>query len=178
MIDLFVIAVIVKKIPEAIISFAEFKDANRLLMGACFGSLFTPLIGAPIARIFMRHATNQSVENIHQITKYGRMLIEKLEKIKDEAEKAISGAKTSDELYQVKVQFFGKQGSLSLLMREVGALPKEERPAFGQKVNEVRGGLQEQYSQLERKLKKDELNAKLKNECRPVASNIPPKPAE
>ncbi len=48
------------------------------------------------------------------------MLIEKLQKIKEEAEKAIKKASDSDSLYQVKVQFFGKQGSLSLLMRELG----------------------------------------------------------
>lgn len=112
----------------------------------------------------MRHATNQSVENIHQITKYGRMLIEKLEKIKEEAEKAIQAAKSSEALYQVKVQFFGKQGGLSLLMRELGGLPKEERPQFGQKVNTVRSSLQELYDQAESSLKKQELNAKLKND--------------
>lgn len=94
----------------------------------------------------------------------GRMLVEKLQKIKDEAQKAIAGAKTSDELYQVKVQFFGKQGSLSLLMKEVGALPKEERPQFGKEVNIVRGALQEQYSSLEISLKTKELNEKLAKE--------------
>ena len=92
------------------------------------------------------------------------MLIDKLEKIKDEAEKAIKKAKTSDELYQVKVQFFGKQGSLSLLMREVGSLPKEERPEFGQKVNVVRGALQSQYEEWETSLKQSELNEKLSRE--------------
>lgn len=164
MINFFVIAVIVEQIAQAIVGLIVLKNANRLFMNAPFGPLFTPFIGAPITRVFMRHATNQSVENIHQITKYGRMLIEKLQKIKEEAEKAIAGAKNSDELYQVKVQFFGKQGGLSLLMREVGSLPKEERPAFGQKVNEVRGLLQAQYSELETQFKKAELNAKLKNE--------------
>ncbi len=133
-------------------------------MTTLFGAVFIALVRAPIACIFMRHATNQSVENIHQIAKYGRMLIEKLEKIKEDAEKAIDGAQTSDGLYQVKVQFFGKQGSLSLLMREVGTLPKEERPQFGQKVNEVRSALQDQYAKIESQLKKKELNEKLKNE--------------
>ena len=92
------------------------------------------------------------------------MLVEKLQKIKEEAEKSISAAKTSEELYQVKVQFFGKQGSLSLLMKEVGALPKEERPAFGKQVNVVRAALQGQYEGLETQLKLKELNEKLSKE--------------
>ena len=45
------------------------------------------------------------------------MLIEKLQKIKDDAKKAIEAASSSDELYQVKVKYFGKQGELSLLMK-------------------------------------------------------------
>ncbi len=92
------------------------------------------------------------------------MLIEKLQKIKDEAQKAIGEASSSDSLYQVKVQFFGKQGSLSLLMKELGGLPKEERPEFGKKVNLVRAELQGQYDKQEKSLKSKELNEKLKTE--------------
>ncbi len=93
------------------------------------------------------------------------MLIEKLQKIKEEAEKAIKKASDSDSLYQVKVQFFGKQGSLSLLMRELGELPKEERPEFGKKVNGVRQELQTLYDHCEKTLKTQELNEKLKSEA-------------
>lgn len=90
--------------------------------------------------------------------------MEKLTKIKEEAEKAIKASQHSEELYQVKVQFFGKQGSLSLLMREVGALPKEERPLFGKEVNLVRSALQEQYNAREAQLKTAEMNQKLQQE--------------
>ena len=157
-------AMVGEEVSKAVIGFIEFKNADGLLVSAFFRSFFSPFVGAPIGGIFMRHATADSVENIHQITKYGRMLIEKLEKIKEEANKAISQAKTSDALYQVKVQFFGKQGSLSLLMKELGGLPKEERPEFGKKVNIVRGQLQDQYDKSEHKLKTEELNVKLVQE--------------
>jgi phenylalanyl-tRNA synthetase alpha chain len=93
------------------------------------------------------------------------MLIDKLKKIKEQAEKAMAEAQTSENLYQVKVQFFGKQGELSLLMREVGALPKEDRPRFGQEVNEVRSALMGQYESTESRLKTAEMNEKLKNEA-------------
>lgn len=94
----------------------------------------------------------------------GGMLIYKLQKIKGEAEIAIKAARSSEELYQVKVQFFGKQGRLSLLMKEVGELPKEERPLFGKEVNLAQAHLQGLYGELETQLKTKELNQKLQSE--------------
>ena len=71
MVNLVAIAMIVKQILQSIVGFVELKDANGFFVSAPFGALFTPLIRAPIARVFMRHATAESVENINQITKYG-----------------------------------------------------------------------------------------------------------
>ena len=92
------------------------------------------------------------------------MLIEKLQKIKEQASSAIAGADSSKALYQVKVQFFGKQGRLSLLMGELGTLPKEKRPEFGQQINQVRAKLQDQYEKKENHLKQVELDERLKKE--------------
>ena len=89
------------------------------------------------------------------------MLPEKLQKIKEQAYLAINQADSRKTLYEVKVRFFGKQGELSLLMRELGGLPKEERPEFGQQVNQVQRDLRDQYSQKEDSLKQKELNEKL-----------------
>ena len=94
----------------------------------------------------------------------GGMLVEKLKNIKKDAEKAISASGNSAELYQVKVQFFGKQGQLSLLMKELGTLPKEERPAFGKEVNILRKALQDQYDARESELKSREMASQLEGE--------------
>lgn len=71
MINLVAVAVIGEQIIQAIIGFAELKNANRFLVSAPFGAIFTAFVGAPIGWVFMRHATAESVENINQITKYG-----------------------------------------------------------------------------------------------------------
>ena len=92
------------------------------------------------------------------------MLLKKLQKIKEQAHLSINQADSRKTLYKVKVQFFGKQGELSLLMREVGGLPKEERPEFGLQVNRIQKELQNQYSQRENFLKQKELNSKLLKE--------------
>lgn len=99
-----------------------------------------------------------------------RMLSEKLQEIKKTAENEFRGAKSSEALYQLKVKFFGKQGQLTLLMKEMGALSKEERPEFGKKVNEVRKELTELFEdqtkafaekELEQQLSKEELDLTL-----------------
>lgn len=38
----------------------------------------------------------------------------------------------------LKVRYLGKKGEISALLRAMGALPAEERPAFGKRVNELR----------------------------------------
>ena len=92
------------------------------------------------------------------------MLLKKLQKIKEQVRVAIDQADSRKALYQVKVRFLGKQGQLSLLMREVGGLPKQERPGFGKQVNQIQKELQNEYSKRENFLKQRELGEKLKTE--------------
>jgi len=87
-----------------------------------------------------------------------------LEEIKTQALESFRGAKTSQDLYQLKVQFLGKSGPLSLFMREMKNLSPQERPLFGQRVNEVKQALEEVYEELEKKLKRQELEFKLQKE--------------
>src|SRR4051794_14999123 len=42
-------------------------------------------------------------------------------------------------------RYIGNQGELALALKQVGALPKEERPAFGQKANQVKDTLSKAY---------------------------------
>jgi phenylalanyl-tRNA synthetase alpha chain len=60
---------------------------------------------------------------------------DKITEVQNAALAAIDAATTVDELNNVKVQYLGKKGEVQALMSEMRALPKEEKPAFGQKVN-------------------------------------------
>ncbi len=60
-------------------------------------------------------------------------------------------------LYDVKVAFAGKQGFLNEIMREMAKLPKEEKPAFGKQVNEVKGSFEHAYAEREEALKNQAL---------------------
>lgn len=89
------------------------------------------------------------------------MLSKKLQDIKNSAEIELKRAQTVDELYQLKVKYFGKQGALTLLMKDMGDLPKEERPVFGKEVNLVRDALTQIHDQKQQELSTQELIAKL-----------------
>lgn len=85
----------------------------------------------------------------------------KLESIKDNALAAFKAASSSKDLYDLKVQYLGKSGSLTEIMKEMASLPKEEKPLFGKKVNEVKALLEQAYTEAEDALKKKEISSKM-----------------
>lgn len=68
-------------------------------------------------------------------------------------------------LYDIKVAFAGKQGFLSEIMREMGKLPKEDKPAFGKEVNRVKEAFEQAYQQREDQLKNQALMEKVKKDA-------------
>jgi phenylalanyl-tRNA synthetase alpha chain len=89
---------------------------------------------------------------------------EKLDEIRAQAVAAFEKASSSKELYDMKVQFLGKQGSFSGIMKEMGKLSPAEKPVFGKLVNEVKQELEAVYTQREEALKHLELSSKLQAE--------------
>ncbi|MBC7370197.1 MAG: phenylalanine--tRNA ligase subunit alpha, partial [Bdellovibrionaceae bacterium] len=73
-------------------------------------------------------------------------------------------ATSSKSLYDLKVQFLGKSGSLTEIMKEMVHLPKEEKPLFGKKVNEVKSLLELIYAEAEETLKKSEIETQMAGE--------------
>ncbi|MDO5411357.1 MAG: phenylalanine--tRNA ligase subunit alpha [Lachnospiraceae bacterium] len=67
---------------------------------------------------------------------------EKLEGIKQEALALIESADKMEKLNEVKVACLGKKGQLTALLKGMKNIAPEERPAFGQMVNEVRSQLE------------------------------------
>ncbi len=92
------------------------------------------------------------------------MAQEKLDQIKAEALKSFANSQNSHDLYQFKVQFLGKTGSLTEAMKLMAALPKEEKPAFGKLVNEIKSELELAYENAESALKNKEITSKMQNE--------------
>lgn len=87
-----------------------------------------------------------------------------LDPLLQEGLQLITQAPSLKALYDVKVQFLGKNGRLSEAMKAMASLPKEEKPAFGKRANEVKRSFEEAYSQKERELQNQELQKKLQSE--------------
>jgi phenylalanyl-tRNA synthetase alpha subunit len=77
----------------------------------------------------------------------------------------VAGASDLQALYDIKVAFAGKQGFLSEIMREMGKLPKEDKPAFGKEVNRVKEAFEQAYVAREEALKNASLLEKVKKDA-------------
>jgi len=86
---------------------------------------------------------------------------EQITKIKEDASGKIVAAKDLTELNDIRVQYLGKKGELTLVLRGMGSLTEEERPVVGSLVNEVRDSLEEQIEMKEKALKTEEMKEKL-----------------
>ena len=65
-----------------------------------------------------------------------------LEAIRSAALEAINGTQASAELDAVRVQYLGKKGELTAVLKQMGKLSPEERPVMGQMANDVRATLE------------------------------------
>ena len=95
---------------------------------------------------------------------------EKLDSIKGIALDLIEKAADTSALNDIRVKYLGKSGEISALMRDMANVPKEERPAMGKLVNELRtaveGALNEKTTILAQKeedlrLKAEEIDVTL-----------------
>lgn len=81
-----------------------------------------------------------------------------------EFEAQLKSVSSRQELTQLKVEYLGKKGHVTGLMKEMKNLSNEKKPAYGQKVNELRTSIESEIDELEAELKAEALNEKLANE--------------
>ena len=77
---------------------------------------------------------------------------EQLAKIRSEALAAFDAAADSAALDALRVQYLGKKGELTGVLKMMGKLSAEERPAMGQLANEVRAALEQALEAAAKKL--------------------------
>ncbi len=90
--------------------------------------------------------------------------MEKLQQILDEALKQFAGISDEAELEQVKARFLGKDGSLTVLLKGLGKLSAEERPAAGARINKVKQSIEAALQQRRDSLQKNKLAQQLATE--------------
>lgn len=90
--------------------------------------------------------------------------MENLKQILADALSAVAASESESALDDVRVHYLGKKGALTALLKQLGNVSAEDRPKFGQLVNEAKGQVQEKITERKKSLAKAALDAKLATE--------------
>lgn len=69
-------------------------------------------------------------------------LAERIRQVAEEAERMLGTCEDLEELEALRVRYLGRKGALTLLLREIGKLPPEERPIAGRAGSEAKEKLE------------------------------------
>ncbi|NET08539.1 MAG: phenylalanine--tRNA ligase subunit alpha [Symploca sp. SIO2B6] len=89
------------------------------------------------------------------------MLETQLAALREEAITAIAAADTLEQIEQLRVNYLGKKGQLSQVLRGMGKLSPEERPSIGALANVVKEAIQESLDQKRKELQEAQIQAQL-----------------
>ena len=89
---------------------------------------------------------------------------EKLAAIRSAAMSALENSKMLSELEELRIQYLGKKGELTSVMKGMGGLSAEERPVIGQLANEVRSKIESALEEKKAALEQAAADIKIKKE--------------
>ena len=102
-------------------------------------------------------------------------MIERIQELAALAREEIAGARSPDELEQVRVRFLGRKAELPVMLRGVGSLEPEQRAAVGQAANRARSELEALLEERSRELAAAELEGELTHDS--IDVTLPGAPA-
>ncbi len=90
--------------------------------------------------------------------------MENLAALTEEALKLVSDADDLAALDHVRVEYLGKKGQITALLKSLGKLSAEERPAAGAEINKAKQQVQEQITARKQAMEQAAIDAKLASE--------------
>lgn len=90
--------------------------------------------------------------------------MEDLKLLVEKARAEIEAAENEQQLDQIRVQYLGKKGDITSLLKSLGKLSPEERPQAGAKINEAKDALQGAINSRKELLVQTKLNRQLESE--------------
>src|SRR5437870_7738794 len=103
-------------------------------------------------------------------------MIERIQQLREEGEARIAGARSAEELGELRVRLLGRKAELPRRLRGVAALGPSERAAVGQAANEARHALEELIQARAARLAEQELDSSLQGDVLDVT--LPGAPAQ
>ena len=89
---------------------------------------------------------------------------EKIRALRERMEERIGQISSKENLAAFWQDFLGKKGSIAELMKGLGAVSKEDRPAMGKVINDFKVQVEAQYKALSEKMEQMELAARNRKE--------------
>lgn len=89
---------------------------------------------------------------------------DQLLKLKNEALNQLKECSNNADIEKIRVQYLGKKGELTLILRSMGKLSEEERPEMGKLANEVRAIIEEEIKTIKDNISSKEQQSKVKSE--------------
>lgn len=90
---------------------------------------------------------------------------EEIQVLRNQALESLRTVSSVEELARWYTRFLGRRGQVTLLLRELGSLSPDQRPAFGQAANALKKELQTAYEQRQREVQEQELRARIAAEA-------------
>ena len=100
----------------------------------------------------------------------------KLKEIRDKVTEAVKNAGTLEIINDLRVKVIGKKGELTEIMKSMKDIPKEEKPKFGQLVNELRNEVEELLSSTTNRIRRELRQKQLEEET--IDVTLPAKKTE
>jgi phenylalanyl-tRNA synthetase alpha chain len=88
-------------------------------------------------------------------------VLERIEKLRDEAEAAIAAAPTTQALEELRVRYLGRRAELTSILRGIADLPADQRGPVGKQGNEARAALEGLIASRGAELDAGELESRL-----------------
>ena len=107
---------------------------------------------------------------------------ELMQSLREASLKAITEAQDMDLLETLRVKYLGKKGELTAILRQMGQLSAQERPAMGQLANQLRSDIENAIEArknelsaalMEKKLRDEALDVSLPGEKQPIGHKHP-----
>ena len=90
---------------------------------------------------------------------------ELMQKLRESAVKEILDCDSAERLEAMRVRYLGKKGELTAILRQMGSLSAEERPAMGQLANQLRSEIEEAIDKRREELSSAMMELKLVSEA-------------
>lgn len=91
-------------------------------------------------------------------------MLEDLKKIESVARDQFAQVKSQEALNELRVQYLGKKGELTAILKGMGKLSAEDRPKVGQIANEIREALEKVIAEKDAALQMEALKAQIEGE--------------